>query len=110
MIFDEDGRRDYGKKLDVISMIPSSKIDEPNLNRITDDKMEEFEKRHLQELAEQTRNYDVNEQQVVAENIDPFILYNVLGQWMTEARKALERGASIFQVSSSSQGGSDGNL
>lgn len=104
MIYNEEGKREYGRQLDIISNIPSNKIDSPNLNVYTKEQMDEFEIRHLQELADQTRKYDVNEQQIVAENLDPFILYNALGKWMTEARETMERGASLFQ------GGSDGNL
>ena len=105
MRYSKEGLEEYGRQLDIISGIPSSKFDEPNLNRLTDDKMEEFEKRHLQELADQTRNYDMHEQQVVAECLDPFILYNALGKWLSEAREALDRGAALFQ-----QGGNDGNI
>lgn len=97
MIFNEEGIRDYKRKIDLINNIPSNKIDSPNYNNYTEEQMEEFEMRHLQELAEQTKRYDINEQQVVAENLDPFILYNALGKWLTDARNALDRGASIFQ-------------
>ena len=97
MRYNDEGIRDYKRKLDVINSIPSNKIDSPNLNAFSEEQMEEFEVRHLQELAEQTKRYDINEQKVVAENLDPFILYNVLGEWMTSAREMMERGASLFQ-------------
>ena len=105
MIYSEEGKREYQRQLDVINMIPSNKVDNPNLNLLSKEQMDEFEVRHLQELADQTRNYDFNEQRVVAENLDPFILYNTLGDWMTSAREMMERGASLFQ-----QGGNDGNI
>ena len=103
MRYDEDGIRDYKRKIDLINTIPSNKIDSPNLNNLTKDQMEEFEVRHLRELAEQTRRYDISEQEVVAQNLDPFILYNALGEWLTQARTMMERGALIFT------GGADGN-
>ena len=105
MRYTDEARRERDRQLDLINMVPSNKFDVPNYNNLSQEQMDEFEKRHLQELADQTRKYDINEQQVVAENLDPFILYNALGDWMTSAREMMERGASIFQ-----QGGGDGNL
>lgn len=105
MRWNDEEIRDYKDRIDVISNIPSNKIDVPNLNNLTDEQMEEFERRHLLELAEQVKRYDFNEQQVVAENLDPFILYNALGQWMTAARETMDRGAHLFQ-----QGGQNGNI
>lgn len=107
MRWDDDGKREYGRQIDVISTIPSNKFDNPNLNVYSKDQMDDFEVRHLQELAEQTRKYDFNEQRIVAENLDPFILYNALGAWMTSARDQLELGASIF---TQQQGGNDGSI
>lgn len=107
MKWTEEGRREHQRQLDIINMIPSNKIDSPDLNVYSKEQMDEFEVRHLQELAEQTKRYDINEQQVVAENLDPFILYNALGSWMTAARDQLTLGASIFNQQ---QGGTDGNL
>lgn len=100
--YNEEGIREYKRKIELINTIPSNKVDSPNLTKYTDDQMEDFEVRHLQELAEQTKRYDVKEQQVVAENLDPFILYNALGSWMTQARTMMEIGSSLFQ-----QGGTD---
>lgn len=97
MRWDDEGIRDYKRKLDVINNIPSNKFDFPNYNNLSDDQMKDFDDRHLKELAEQTKCYDFDEQKVVAENLDPFILYNVLGEWMTSAREMMERGASLFQ-------------
>ena len=103
MRYNKESLRDYERQLDIITAIPSNKVDNPNLNLYSQDKMEEFEIRHLNELAEQARRYDINEQKVVAENLDPFILYNALGSWLSQAREQLDKGASIFN-----QGGNDG--
>ena len=89
------------RQLDVISMIPdqpaSNKFDVPDFGQLSDRDMEDFERRHLQELAEQTRKYDLNEQMVVAENLDPFVCFNAVGNWMNTTREQLAQASTIFQ-------------
>lgn len=77
------GDPEYKRKLDMISMIPSNKIDEHDLSRISDEDMREIEKRHLRELTEQAQNMDVNEQMATARGIRIEILFNAVGEYIT---------------------------
>ena len=114
----EEEQMQRQRQLDVIGMIPdqkevvyadenpilSNKFDVPDFGQLTDKNMEEFERRHLQELAEQTRKYDLNEQMVVAENLDPFVCFNAVGKWMDMTRDQLAQASTIFQPQEESNG------
>lgn len=108
------------RQLDVIGMVPnlipdrneakeedpvlSNKFDVPDFGQLSKKNMEEFERRHLQELAEQTRKYDLNEQMVVAENLDPFVCFNAVGNWMNMTREQINQASNIFQLQEESNG------
>lgn len=77
------GDPEYQRALDVISGIPSNKIDSVNLNNIPEDNMRDFEKRHLLELTEQARNMDFDEQIATARGIRIEILHNAIGEYIT---------------------------
>lgn len=74
----------------------SNKFDVPNFSELTSEDMLDFEKRHLNDLAEQTRRYDEVEQKVVAENLDPFICFNAVGKWMNDIRNQLQMAKQVF--------------
>ena len=76
------GDEEYGRQLDVIQAIPSNKVDNVNLNNISDDSMRDFEKRHLLELTEQARNMDADEQQATAAGLNIAVLYNAVGDYI----------------------------
>ena len=76
------GDEEYGRQLDVINAIPSNKIDDVNLNKISDDSMRDFEKRHLLELTEQARNMDAAEQQATAAGLNIAVLFNAVGDYI----------------------------
>jgi len=76
------GEEEYGRQLDVIQAIPSNKTDGVNLNNIADDDMRDFERRHLKELTEQTRNMDADEQEAVAAGLNIAILHNAIGDYI----------------------------
>ena len=99
------GDETHQRQLEVIGEIPTTnKIDVPDFGQYSKDDMEEFERRHLNELAEHTRRYDVNEQLVVAQNLDPFICYNVVGEWMEQTRNQLAQASSLFQTEEEQNG------
>lgn len=77
------GDPEYKKKLDMISMIPSNKIDENNFNRYSEEDMRDFELRHLRDLTEQAQNMDINEQMATARGIRVEILFNAVGEYIT---------------------------
>ena len=104
MILNEENLANYRRQLDIIGEIPSNKFDVPDFSALSDGDMDEFERRHLNELAEQTRNYDVREQMIVAENLDPFICFNAVGKWMDTTRGQLQQATTIFQPQEESNG------
>ena len=96
MIMNEENIANHMRQLDIIGQIPSNKFDVPDLSGLTSEDMLDSERRHLNELAEQTRRYDETEQQVVAENLDPFICFNAVGKWMNDIRNQLEAAKQVF--------------
>ena len=77
------GDPEYKRKLEMISMIPSNKIDDNNFNRYSEEEMRDFELRHLRDLTEQAQNMDVNEQMATARGIRIEILFNAVGEYIT---------------------------
>lgn len=76
------GDPEYKRKLEMISTIPSNKIDEVNLKNISEEGMRDFEMRHLRELTEQAQNMDVNEQMALARGMRVEILFNAVGEYI----------------------------
>lgn len=76
------GDPEYRRRLELINMIPSNKFDSENLNAIPDDAMRDFEKRHLQELTDQTMKMDADEQVAVAAGLNIAVLYNAIGEYI----------------------------
>lgn len=74
------GDPEYQRRLELINSIPSNKVDAENLNKYSAQDMKDFEKRHLQELVDQTTRMDADEQMAVAQALNPVILYNALGE------------------------------
>lgn len=78
---------EYQRALDVISGIPSNKVDAVNLNNISEDNMRDFEKRHLLELTEQARNMDIDEQIATARGLRIEVLHNAVGEYISAQQK-----------------------
>ena len=76
------GDPEYRMKLDLINSIPSNKFDTENLNGLSDDAMRDFEKRHLQELTDQTMKMDPDEQIAVAAGLNIAVLHNAMGEYI----------------------------
>jgi hypothetical protein len=93
MILNEENIKEREMQLDVISSVPniSNKIDMENLKQITNHEMEEYEKRHLQELTEQTEKMDNNEQYAVARGLNPFIMIDVVKEMMYRQNEHLRK-------------------
>ena len=81
------GDPEYQRALDVISGIPSNKVDRVNLNNIPEDEMRDFEKRHLLELTEQARNMDIDEQIATARGLRIEVLHNAVGEYIEAQQK-----------------------
>lgn len=76
------GDPEYRRRLEVIQAVPSNKVDEENLDRYSEQDMRDFEKRHLQELTDQTMKMDPEEQTAVAAGLNIAILFNALGDYI----------------------------
>ena len=76
------GDAEYARKLELINSIPSNKIDSDNLSKYSAEDMRDFEKRHLQELTDQTMKMDANEQMAVAAGLNVAVLFNALGDYI----------------------------
>jgi len=78
------GDPDHQRQLDVITQIPSNKVDEVDLSGLTQQEMDEYESQHEKDLRAQVRAYDETDLRIVAEeivNIGWTHLYNVLGDY-----------------------------
>ena len=76
------GDPEYQRRLEVIQAIPSNKFDGEDLSQIPEVEMREFEKRHLQELTDQTMKMDREEQEAVAAGLRIDVLFNALGDYI----------------------------
>ena len=76
------GDPEYKQRLELINAIPSNKFDAENLNRLSAEDMRDFEKRHLQELTDQTLKMDADEQAAVAAGLNIAILHNAIGDYI----------------------------
>ena len=90
MILNDENLKERDRQLDVIQEVPDF------VQNLSTEDMLDFEVRHLKELAEQTKRYDEREQQVVAENLDPFICFNAVGKWMNDIRNQLATAKQVF--------------
>ena len=81
------GDPEYAKKIEMIPMIPSNKIDDQNLNNYTSEDMRDFELRHLRELTEQAANMDIDEQIATAAGLRIEILFNAVGDYITRQQE-----------------------
>ena len=87
------GDPEYQKKLDLINMIPSNKMDEVNLNNLSEEAMKDFNEKHLRDLREQVLGYDIEELKVVAETITEIgwtIVYNAIGEYFDKTTKKID--------------------
>lgn len=76
------GDPEYKKRLELINMIPSNKFDDVDLSKLPDQTMRDFEKRHLQELTDQTMKMDADEQMAVAAGLNIAVLHNAIGEYI----------------------------
>jgi len=82
MVLNEQGIAEHDRQIDIISAIPSNKIDVDPLKNISDEAMELYDKKHLRDLRDQVMAYDEEELRVVSEAIIErgwTFAYNALG-------------------------------
>lgn len=75
---------EYKRKIEMISTIPSNKIDDVPLKNISDEAMGQFNDKHLRDLREQVNAYDLEELEAVSEAIVErcwIIPFNALGEY-----------------------------
>ena len=95
------GDPEYQKKIDMISTIPSNKVDEVPLKNITDETMEQFNEKHLRDLRDQVLAYDDEEAQAVAEALTErgwTYLYNALGEYFDKLYRQKQATKTINQA------------
>ena len=94
------GDPEYKRKLDMISMIPSNKIDSPNLNGYSEQDMDRFEEHSERVLREQVRAYSDRDLKIVADEITQIgwtYTYNALGDYFEKLHKQKEAIKTINQ-------------
>ena len=78
------GDPEYQRALDVITTIPSNKVDAVDLSHLTNAEMSEYESQHEKDLRAQVRAYDDSDLKIVAEEITKIgwtYTYNALGDY-----------------------------
>ena len=94
------GDPDYKRKLDMISMIPSNKIDSPNLNGYSEQDMDRFEEHSERVLREQIRAYSDRDLKIVADEVTQICwiyVWNALGEYFDKMYKQKEAIKTINQ-------------
>jgi len=84
---------EYQRALDVITAIPSNKVDAVDLSHLTDAKMSEYENQHEKDLRSQIRGYDDADLRIAAEEITKIgwtYTYNALGDYFEKIIKQQE--------------------
>ena len=84
------GDPEHQRQLDVITTIPSNKVDEVDLSGLTKQEMAEFENQHEKDLRAQVRAYDETDLRIVAEEITKIgwtYTYNALGDYFEKIIK-----------------------
>ena len=79
------GDPEYQKALDVITAIPSNKVDAIDLSALTETEMSEYENQHERDLRAQIRAFDEKDKQIVLDEIIHYnwsIVWNMLGQYI----------------------------
>lgn len=79
------GDPNHQRQLDVITQIPSNKIDEVDLSGLTETEMSEFASQHERDLRAQVRAFDEKDKQIVLDEIMHYnwsIVWNLLGQYI----------------------------
>lgn len=79
------GDPEYQKALDVITAIPSNKVDAIDLSALTETEMAEYEGQHERDLRAQVRAFDEKDKQIVLDEIIHYnwsIVWNMLGQYI----------------------------
>ena len=87
------GDPEYQRQLDVITTIPSNKVDEVDLSGLTQQEMAEYESQHEKDLRAQVRAYDDMDLKIVAEEITKIgwtYTYNALGDYFEKIVKQQE--------------------
>lgn len=91
---------EYKRKIELINTIPSNKIDNPNLNRYSEQDMERFEEHSDRMLREQIRAYNDHDLKIIAEEITKIgwtYTYNALGDFFDRLNKQKEATITINQ-------------
>lgn len=87
------GDPEYQRRLDLINMIPSNKMDEVNLNNLSEEAMQDFNEKHLRDLRDQVMGYDEEELEVVADAITErgwTFTYNAIGKYFEKTTKKID--------------------
>lgn len=91
---------EYKKRIEMISTIPSNKIDDVPLKNISDEVMDQFNEKHLRDLQDQVNAYDLEELQAVSEAIVErcwIVPFNALGEYFNRIYKQKEAIKTINQ-------------
>ena len=91
---------EYRKRIEMISTIPSNKIDDVPLKNISDEVMDQFNEKHLRDLQDQVNAYDLEELQAVSEAIVErcwIVPFNALGEYFNRIYKQKEAIKTINQ-------------
>ena len=87
------GDPEYQRALDVITAIPSNKVDAVDLSGLTDSEMAEYEGQHERDLRAQIRAFDEKDKQIVVDeimNCNWSIVWNAFGQYFLELYTKIE--------------------
>jgi len=84
------GDPEYQRALDVITAIPSNKVDAVDLSGLTDAEMAEYESQHERDLRAQIRAFDDADLKIVADEITKIgwtYTYNAIGNYFEKIIK-----------------------
>lgn len=87
------GDKEHDRQLEVISAIPSNKVDAVDLSGLSEAAMTEFEGQHEKDLRAQIRAYDDKDLKIAADEITKIgwtYAYNALGDYFERIIKQQE--------------------
>ena len=87
------GDPSYKRQLDIITQIPSNKVDEIDLSGLSDLQMSEYASQHERDLRAQIRAFDEDDLRIVADEITKIgwtFTYNALGDYFEKINKKQE--------------------
>ena len=87
------GDPNHQRQLDIITQIPSNKVDEIDLSGLTETEMSEYASQHERDLRAQIRAFDEDDLRIVADEITKIgwtFTYNALGDYFEKINKKQE--------------------